>query len=112
MIRLILLEISENKYLFIELESILFFMTKKQIDNLPLLQYVDEVTARKLGWEPFYLYLRPFLIWFLSTISKKYNIALYSSLNKKLIGYILDNFENSHVYFSMCISHKNHSTPK
>lgn len=102
----------DKKYLMMEIENVIFYLSHKQIDHLPFLGEVDAETARELNLRPFYLYLRPFAISFLMKVSQKYNIGIYSSFNKELVFFLLGYLEDQQELFQSCISSINPSIPK
>lgn len=101
-----------NKYLFMELENVLFYFSQVEVPDLPLLKYFSSLEAAEINCKPFYLYLRPFTVNLLTTVCKKYNIALYSSLDRKVLEFVLEHFQNYYSYFTLCITHKQSDGPK
>jgi hypothetical protein len=102
----------DKKYLIMEIENVIFYLSHKQIDHLPFLGEVDAETAKELNLRPFYLYLRPFAISFLMKVNQKYNIGIYSSFNKELVYFLLGYLEDQQEYFQSCISSINPNIPK
>ena len=61
---------------------------------------IDSDSAGFLGIDPCYIYLRPFAKCFLRTLSKRYNIYLYSELNPKILNLLIELFKQYEINFS------------
>lgn len=89
-----------KKYLFLELENIILYFSSEKIQNLNDIAYIGEERAKKYNCQPFYIYLRPFVGCFLSKILLKYNIAIYSALDKDFMIFVLKHFDSFHLMFT------------
>lgn len=102
----------QKKLLFFELENTFVLLSHECLDDLPYYCYVGKKIARRFGMTDFYVYLRPFTLWFLNIINEVYELAVYSSLDKQLVIFLLDIIQKDKEYFNMCITHSTDSEPK
>ena len=93
-----------KKFLFVELENVILYFSLTTVDNLPLLGYIDEDTAFEYNCKPFYLYLRPFAVSLFNKVTSKYNLAIYSCLDKDFITLLLSYMPGHEDLFTLCIS--------
>jgi len=87
-----------------ELENVLFYFSLEPIKNLPFLAYVNEEQAKKIHCRPFYLYQRPFTVNFLTKLSKNYNMAIYSSLDRDMMEFLLEFLDDLQGLFEIWVS--------
>ena len=75
-------------------------------------RYIGPEVAQYFNTNPFYLYLRPCVFGFLNAIKQKYELAIYSRLDKKLLIFLLDIIQEEKEYFGISISHNLKDKPK
>jgi len=79
---------------------------------MPYYRFIGPEVAKYFNRAPFYLYLRPFVFGFLNSIKQKYELAVYSKLDKKLLIFLLDIIQEEKEYFGISISHNITGKPK
>lgn len=68
------------------------------------LEYVDKQKAFEFGMKDFYIHIRPFTLCFLNTISERYNIIFYSSMERDLLTYVLEHIQREKLFSTIAIS--------
>ena len=66
----------------------------------------------KFKVKPGFVYIRPFTVWFLNTISAKYNIAIYSEYSKEFLSTIIGELQNEKELFWVCVTNMPKEGPK
>lgn len=101
-----------KKMLFIEIMNTLVLITEQDIGTLPYYWYVSKRIGRRFGRGEFYVYLRPFTFGFLNIIKERFDLAIYSSVDKEFLIFIMDILQRDKEFFNICITHEIGDEPK
>lgn len=103
---------TERNMLFLEILDTFVMISKTELTTLPYYCYVSKRIAKKFGFGEFYVYLRPFTFGFLNVIKEIYDLAIYSSLNKNFLIFLMDIIQKEKEFFNICITHETSDEPK
>jgi len=102
----------KRKVIFLEIIDTIVSISKTQIQNLPVFCHVGKKIGKNFGLGEFYIYLRPFTFGFLNLIKQEYDIAIYSSVDKALLIFLMDVIQGDKEFFNILITHETDNEPK
>jgi hypothetical protein len=98
--------------LFFEIIDTLVMITKKELPTLPYYWYVSKKIGKRFGRGDFYVYLRPFTFGFLNIVKERFDLAIYSSVDKEFLVFLLDIIQKDKEFFNIWITHATGDEPK